>query len=163
MKNSMIAIEKAKVLIKKFEGYRKRPYKCPAGIDTVGWGHTLPKNSGIKGINKNAAEELLSDDIEEVMKALNKYVKVSVTVNMVAALTSFVFNLGATNFRRSTLLRRLNKKLYVEAGDEFLKWTYVGKSTYRGLVLRRHAERDLFLTPNFTGEGNCESETSISK
>ena len=141
-------------LIKNYEGLhrvtedgRVRSYRDPAGIWTIGWGHT----EGVAGnqyITKQEAEDFLLDDIERFELAVRQYVKVPLTQNQFDALVSFVFNLGETNFRRSTLLRKLNAGQYDDIPHELNRWnkaTVNGrKVTLKGLTRRRAAEGALF-------------------
>lgn len=130
-------------LIKQFEGLRLESYLCPAGIPTVGWGHTKNVKLGQK-ITREQAERYLADDYLEAESQVANYVKVPLKVNQLDALTSFVFNLGIGNLRSSTLLKKLNKADYDGAAQEFDKWVFSGGKKLAGLVKRRAAERKLF-------------------
>lgn len=132
-------------IIKKFEGCKLKAYICPAGVYTIGMGHT----SGVKKgdiITYEQAEEFLKKDLEKFEKAVNKYVNIEITQSMFDALISFSFNVGATAFRKSTLLQKLNKGDYDGAADEFLKWNKGGGKVLAGLTKRRKAERQLFMS-----------------
>ena len=89
---------------------------------------------------------VLKKDLEKFEKAVNKYVNVEITQSMFDALVSFSFNVGATAFRKSTLLQKLNKGDYDGAADEFLRWNKGGGKVLAGLTKRRKAERQLFLS-----------------
>lgn len=130
-------------LIKQFEGLRLESYLCPAGIPTVGWGHTKNVKLGQK-ITREQAERYLADDYLEAESQVANCVKVPLKVNQLDALTSFVFNLGIGNLRSSTLLKKLNKADYDGAAQEFDKWVFSGGKKLAGLVKRRAAERKLF-------------------
>tara|TARA_B100000035_G_C21012224_1_gene560176 strand:+ start:679 stop:1410 length:732 start_codon:yes stop_codon:yes gene_type:complete len=141
-------------LIKRFEGLAKvtaegdvRAYRCPAGRWTIGYGHTKGVRSGHR-ISIEDAEELLLGDIEVVSSYVRQVVEVPLTQPQFDALTSFVFNIGITNFKRSTLLKRLNAGKYGDVPYEMVKWdkaTIEGKLTVlRGLTRRRTAEAALF-------------------
>ena len=136
-------------LIKKYEGLILSPYKCPAGILTIGYGHTSTVKAGMC-INKEMAEILLKEDLKTVEKTIKKYVGPALTQNQFDALASFIYNVGSGNFTRSTLLKRLNDEKYNEAADELLRWTKArqpgGMKELPGLVKRRKEERKLFLT-----------------
>ena len=137
-------MEKAKRIIKEFEGLRLQSYKCPAGVWTIGYGHT----KGIKPnmtITESDAERLLDIDIVEVARTIRKHVTVYLNDNQAQALVSFIFNIGQGNFANSTLLRKLNAKDYKGASLEFQKWVYSKGKKLPGLVRRRKAEMELFL------------------
>lgn len=134
-----------KDIIKEFEGLRLEAYRCPANIPTIGYGHTAGVNMG-DTITLDDAEALLSDDIIDSERAVNAYVKVGITQSQFDALVSFTYNVGGGNFKRSTLLSKLNSGDIQGAADEFLRWNKSGGRTLAGLVRRREAERKLFLS-----------------
>lgn len=130
-------------ILKNSEGFSERPYLCPAGVLTVGYGHT----GGIKGsVTKDEAEKLLKADVKHVEKAIDQHVKVELTENQFSALVSFIYNIGTGNFAGSTLLKLLNQGKYQEAANQFDKWTFANGKKLEGLVSRRKAEKELFLT-----------------
>lgn len=133
----------AKQLIKDAEGLRLNAYLCPAGVPTIGYGHTMGVKVG-HSITKEQADKFFEDDYKLAENEVMGLVKVPLTENQLGALTSFVYNLGATRLRGSTLLRKLNNKDYVGASTEFDKWVYSGGKVLNGLVARRAAERKLF-------------------
>lgn len=143
--------EKAIDLIKEFEQLYLEAYLCPAGVWTIGWGHT----KGVKAggvIDRQRAEEFLQEDYEEAEKAVLKMVKVKLTDDQLGALTSFVFNLGAGNFKSSTLRRKVNANPHDKTiRDEFMRWVYARGGNDEpvmldGLVRRREAEADLYFS-----------------
>ncbi|NEP37557.1 lysozyme, partial [Moorena sp. SIO3B2] len=85
-------------------------------------------------------------DLESSESTVSNLVKVSLTDNQFSALVSFVFNIGPTAFRRSTLLRKLNHGDDQGAANEFLRWNKGGGRVLLGLSKRREAERKLFLS-----------------
>ena len=139
-------------LIKQFEGYSDRPYKCPAGIPTIGYGNTYyPNGKSVKltdpKITKEYANEMLAFVADNFAKEVLKAVKSNITVNQLNALTSFAYNLGMTNFRNSTLLKLVN----INPNDamiakEFLKWNKANGKELKGLTNRRIAESALYFT-----------------
>lgn len=134
-------------LIKSFESLRMRAYPDPgtgAAPWTIGWGHTCGVKSG-DACGFNQADRWLDQDIALAESAVSAAVKVPLSVNQFSALVSFVFNVGADNFRRSTLLRLLNAGDYSCAADQFLRWDKAGGQTLPGLTRRRNAERYLFM------------------
>ena len=131
-------------LIKSFEGLRLHAYKCPAGVWTIGYGHTKGVKKGDM-ITELKAETLLIIDLQSSENAINSLVKVPLTPNQFDSLASFVFNVGSGNFQKSTLLKKLNNKDYTGASNEFGKWVFANKKKLLGLVKRREAEKELFL------------------
>lgn len=149
-------------LIKKFEGLHKvgtggkiHAYLCPANVWTIGWGHTRGVTANTT-ITKAQAEEFLKEDLNEVVKQVDAAVNVPLSQSQMDALVSFVFNLGIGAFRKSTLLKKLNKGDYAAVPAEFLKWNKArvkGKLVpLAGLTKRRSAEAALFAYEADTGD-----------
>lgn len=139
----MVASDAALDLIKKFEGFAESAYVCPGGELTIGYGHT----EGVKEgdiITKAEAEAFLRYDIKKTEEAINKYVKVKLLQHQFDALVSLVFNIGESNFRRSTLLALLNEGKAQEACIQFRRWIFANGKAQQGLIKRRHAEQALF-------------------
>lgn len=130
-------------LIKSFEGCRLEAYICPAGVPTIGYGHTHGVRLG-QIISQKQADDLLLEDLDQFVKAVNRLVIVPLNQNQFDALVSFVFNIGIGAFTSSTLLRLLNQRAYNEAADQFKRWNKGGGKVLKGLVRRRQAEEDLF-------------------
>jgi len=131
-------------LIKKFEGCKLKSYLCPAGVPTIGYGHTY----GVKldrTISVQEAEVLLDHDYQEAEDDVLEVVTVPLTDNQLGALTSFVFNLGKGNFGSSTLLKKINKGDFTGAANEFDRWIFSKGVKLNGLIARRAAEKELFL------------------
>ena len=101
----MKASSKALELIKQLEGLRLKAYLCSGGVWTIGYGHTAGVKSGMV-ITKAQAEEFLLSDIAVFEKAVNDQ-NLDLTQNMFDALVSFTFNVGVGNFKRSTLLCKI--------------------------------------------------------
>jgi GH24 family phage-related lysozyme (muramidase) len=133
-------------LIKAHEGLRLEAYlPTPNDVWTIGYGHTKTAKQGMR-ITQAGAEALLKHDLAWVEATLKLYIEVPLTQNQYDALASFVYNLGATNFKNSTLLKMLNKGDYQGAADQLLRWDKQKGKVLRGLSIRRSHERDLFLT-----------------
>lgn len=130
-------------LIKHFESLELQSYQDSGGVWTIGWGHTHSAKEDME-ITEEEAIALLLDDLQIFEKAIIANVKVKLNPNQFSALVSFVFNLGETNFRNSTLLMKLNKEDYVGAAAEFKRWNKVNGKRLAGLVRRRLSERNLF-------------------
>jgi len=138
-------------IIKRYEGWSSKPYKCPAARWTIGWGATWnikgkPVTSKHPPINKKQGTALLKRELHHVEKAIGKLITVELTENMFSSLCSFSFNVGTGNLQRSTLRMILNRGQYEDAADEFPKWRRANGRILKGLVKRRASERELFLT-----------------
>lgn len=140
-------------LIKSFEGFRANAYPDPkSGGEpwTVGYGTTkFPSGRPVKKgdyVTPAQAEMYLREDVKKFANYVDALVTVPLKQCQYDALVSFVYNLGATNFRKSTLLKKLNAKDYKGAADEFLRWVSPGSSVEAGLRRRRTAERAMFLS-----------------
>lgn len=121
------------------------PYLCPGEVWTIGYGHTDGVSSYSERISEEYAEILLRQDVWDAEDIVRDYVSAPLSDAQYSACVSFVFNVGAGNFRRSTLLKKLNQRDYCGAADEFLCWVYGGGRKLRGLEKRRKTERALFL------------------
>ena len=141
MKASIDAYE----LIKQFEGLRLEAYLCPAGIWTIGYGHT----SGVSPnsfITIQEADEYLHRDVATIEMQLNK-LNLSLRQCQWDAIVSFVFNVGIGNFKASTLLAKI--RINPEDNsimDEFLRWVYANGKVMRGLQKRRLTEMKLYFS-----------------
>ena len=138
-------------LIKSFEGFSSDPYKCVAGIWTIGFGSIYGEDNkrvtpDHPPVTESRATELMQRDLGSIEYKVSKLVKVPVTPNQFSAICSFVYNVGSGAFQRSTARMKLNREDYQGCADEFLKWKYANKKVIPGLLRRRYAERDLFLS-----------------
>lgn len=142
MKTSNKGIE----MIKSFESLCLKAYLCPAGIYTIGWGHTLGVTPHQR-ISVAEAENLLREDLRYAEACVSKVP--GLNQNQFDALVSFTFNVGTTSFTNSTLRRlvvsdRENPKIR----DEFKRWKYATVDgcmvELDGLVKRRIKEADLY-------------------
>jgi len=132
-------------LVKRFEGLELKAYRDSVGILTIGYGHTHAVKAG-DIITGEQADAFLREDLQVAELTVNTNVKVKLTQGQFDALVSFVFNLGSGNFVKSTLIKKLNAGDYAGAADEFGKWVNAGGKKLSGLVKRRAAEREVFLT-----------------
>jgi len=141
-------------LIKHFENCMQRtasgrfvPYVCPAGVLTIGWGHT---NDNGRRFEASAAWTQAECDaaFDEDMAVFEKVVRGTVTAPLrqhhFDALVSFAYNCGQGNLSSSTLLRKLNSHDFEGAALEFPKWNRGGGKVLAGLIRRRAAEALLF-------------------
>jgi len=156
----MKASQKCFNIIKEFEGCKLAAYLCPAGKWTIGYGSTFYGDGTPVGKNRTlptelAALELLKVTIVQFEKDVTSLVKVPITQNQFDALVSFAYNCGsdidkddiAEGLGDSTLLKKLNFGDYAGAAAEFHKWNKSGGKVSNGLIRRRKAEAELFLTP----------------
>lgn len=130
-------------LIKDSEGFEANAYKCPAGVWTIGYGHTRGVTPDMT-ITMVEAEALLRQDVKWAENVVNEYVSVPLNQNQFDALVSFVFNVGEGNFKDSSLLTELNKGNYKIVPDKLSEWVHGGGKVLPGLVTRRKAEGVLF-------------------
>lgn len=138
MKTSQRGID----LIKKFEGLRLTAYKCPAGVYTIGYGHTRGVKRGMK-ITEEEASAYLAADLRNSEKAVERYDSIyHWNQNEYDALVSFTFNCGATNLRSLLRNGRRNRS---QIADTLPLYRKSGGKVLKGLVRRRAAEKALFL------------------
>lgn len=137
-------------LIKRFEGLRLKPYRCSAGVPTIGYGNTFYED-GTKvkmtdpEISEERATQLLKNSLSSFERYVDSYCIDTITQNQFDALVSFCYNLGPANLKSSTLLKKVNINPNDETiRTEFLKWVKAGGKTLKGLVTRRTAEADLY-------------------
>jgi lysozyme len=134
-------------LIKIHEGLSLVPYRCPAGVWTIGYGHAMRSQEVAKytnGISEAEAGALLLMDVALAEAALRRLVNVPLTVGQFDALVSFVFNLGAGRFQASTRRMKLKRGDYEAAAQEFPKWVWAAGQKLPGLIRRRHDEMAVF-------------------
>ena len=132
-------------LIKKFEGKFLVSYVCPAGVWTIGYGHTETAKRDMV-ITEEQAEELLKQDLITFEKSINS-LNLKINENQFSALVSFAFNSGFGNLQKSTLLKKVKANPSdVSIRDEFMKWVNAGGKKLNGLVARRSAEADLYFS-----------------
>lgn len=158
-------------LMHRYEGYRTRPYLCPAQVWTVGWGRVLyqeqirlpvarvgdytgmirkeyplrPEDNRVW--SRDEIEELFSQDVSSFERGALR-----LSPNLVGrqgafdAVVSFAFNAGLGNYQRSTIRMKNNRGDFEGAADAFMMWTKGGGRELPGLVKRRKDERQLFLS-----------------
>ena len=137
-------------LLKKWEqgpngNFASISYKCIGGKNTIGWGHVIkPLEQIEQPITLSKAEELLHNDVKWAEEAVNNYVKTTINQNQFDALVCLVFNIGATNFKASTMLKLLNNGLLDKVPVQFMRWVFAGKVRLKGLENRRFAEINLW-------------------
>ena len=130
-------------LIKNFEGLCLKAYKCPAGVLTIGYGHT--KNVNVNDvITLEQANLYLLQDLKGTIFCVNEYDKIyNFTQNEFDALCSFTFNCGKDNLNKLT---NKGKRTKQEISEKILLYNKANGKTLNGLVKRRKAEHDLYFT-----------------
>ena len=131
-------------LIKRFEGFRSKPYLCAAGYPTIGYGHVILDREDLQEVTEAEAETLLLADVSVAERAILRLIKVPLEDNRFDALASFTFNLGSGALQRSTLRQKVNREEHSLVPDEFRKWIYAGGRKLKGLILRREEEAILY-------------------
>jgi lysozyme len=123
--------------IKRCEGCSLIAYRCPAGVLTIGYGHTKDVKPGDK-ITQYQAEEFLKEDLAPAEAIASKTRRAIVSQGRFDAVVDFIYNCGAANWNNSTL------KKYIEQGQEtwkiqeqFLRWVNASGKKQGGLVSRR--------------------------
>lgn len=147
--NLGLAIEVAAALARRFEGFYSKPYLCPAGVATVGFGATYYED-GTRvqltdpPITRERAEALLLWMVRtKYLPAVLRLCPGVDTPERLAALIDFTLNLGAGNLQASTLRRKVNAGEWGAVPTELRKWVKGGGRVLRGLVIRREAEAAL--------------------
>lgn len=136
-------------IIADHEGFRSRPYLCPAGRPTIGYGCTYyadGRKVTLKDppISQPDAWALLGELAGKVAEQITKASKVALTQGQLDAMTSFAYNAGVGALTASTLWRKLQAGDAAGAAAEFPKWVHGGGRVLPGLVTRRAAEQKLF-------------------
>lgn len=151
----MKASNNIKALMKQWEGLKLNAYRCPAGVLTIGYGHTgKDVVAGLK-ITRERAEELFESDIAKFERTLDKQINAdkvqTLTQGQYDALLSFAYNVGMANLKSSTLWRKVKANPNdASIGNEFRRWVWAttskGKVQLPGLIKRRAKEAEVYLT-----------------
>ncbi len=143
--------DKIAALITREEGERLTAYKDTGGAWTIGKGHLIQPGEGLfpygekRAITPAESNALFEKDTATARNAVTSFVTVPLNENQFAALTSLVFNIGASAFQASTLRRKLNAGDVQGAADQFDVWVYDNGVKVPGLVTRRAREKKIFL------------------
>jgi Phage-related lysozyme (muraminidase) len=136
--------ENAIAMARTFEGFSARPYICPAGFVTQGFGR-LVKSTDAPPITEETALVWLEQDLITAMMATLRLCPTLIeNEERLGAITDFTFNLGAGRLKASTLRRKINQGVWDEVPAQLMKWAYGGGRKLKGLVLRRQAEAAYF-------------------
>lgn len=144
----MNAIDLASTVVKHFEGCRLKVYLDPANKMTVGYGHlVLPKDGFALNdtITQWEADDFLREDLQTALDGVFDLVIEPLHPLQVAALISFVYNLGTAQFASSTLLKKINSGEVNSASYEFKRWIFAGGKALEGLARRRDCEAGLWV------------------
>ena len=148
----MQASQKGLDLIKRFEGFRSKPYLCPAGVPTIGYGSTYYQN-GVKvkltdpAISEEGAEQLLKVNLVHYERGVDSMTKDHINQNQFDALVSFAYNVGLVNYKNSTLLKRVNADPNdPDIEKQFMRWVRAGGKVIKGLIVRLNAEAALYFS-----------------
>jgi lysozyme len=136
--------EEGLALIKKFEGCELEAYQCAAGIWTIAYGRIKEVKEG-HTCTQEQAEAWLDEELHEYQSYIDDMVEVDLEQCQFDALVSWVYNLGPSNLKSSTLLKVLNNSEYDEVPEQIKRWNKAGGKVLEGLVRRREAEALLFL------------------
>jgi lysozyme len=138
-------------LIKRFEGFRSRAYRDPVGVWTIGYGHTAmagpPSVSEGLEVSRAEADAILRRDVEQFARDVAASLRVALAPARFSALVSFAYNVGIGNFRASSVLKAVNAGDFAAVARRLQLWTKAGGRVLPGLIKRRAAEAELFLSP----------------
>lgn len=135
-------IDLAMSVIKRYEGFRSKPYRCQAGVLTIGYGETSPEIVDRESITKEEATALLRKRVLDIDRELNWRINKPLSPAKRAALISFQYNLGAGNL--NNIAKRINGGNIDEAAQAILLYDKCKGKRLRGLTLRRNEEYRLF-------------------
>lgn len=136
------AVNFAAEICKEFEGFEPNEYICPAGVKTIGYGTTRDYPDG--SITEEQATVLLRRDLSETLNAVKLYAP-NLEGAKLAAILSWVYNLGIGNFKSSTMLKRILENNHEEAANELIRWDKADGKPLAGLTRRRKREQQIYL------------------
>ncbi len=140
------ALELSAKLCKKFEGFESHPYKCPAGVWTIGYGTTYYHDGRkVQPTDDPVTEQQATDILKSMLKGFQasvlQYCPAINSVELLAACTDLAYNIGSNAFGSSTLRKVINDGGDVAAiAEQFRRWNKGGGKVLAGLVSRREAE-----------------------
>jgi lysozyme len=140
-------LEIAAELCKRFEGFRAKPYLCPAGIPTIGYGSTYYADGKKVTLNdllisQKAANDLLMNELQHTyLPGVVRNCPILATDERKCnAIVDFCYNLGVGRLQTSTLKRKINAQDWDGAKEQLMLWTKGGGKVLPGLLKRRQAE-----------------------
>ncbi|GIZ16625.1 lysozyme [Capnocytophaga catalasegens] len=138
------------MFIRKWEGFRAKPYIDSSGMATIGYGFTFyPNGTKVtmqdKPISQREGIRIFKIIVKNYEKAVNKLIKVPISQNQFDALVSLCYNIGVGNFQKSALVSLVNKNPNSpEIANEFQKFVFANGKKLQGLVNRRADEARLY-------------------
>ena len=140
-------LEIAAALCKQFEGFRGKPYLCPAGVPTIGYGSTYYGNGAKVALTdppmseQDATELLFQELAHTYLPAVLRHCPILLTDERKCnAIVDFAYNLGTGRLQTSTLKRKINAQDWDGAKEQLMLWTKGGGRVLPGLFKRRTAE-----------------------
>ena len=139
-------------LIKRFEGFRGSAYRCPAGLWTIGYGHT--SRAGPPAVTPNLrmteaqAHGVLTADVERFARDVRLALRRDLNDQQFSALVSFAYNVGAGAFLASSVLKAVNAGDFDAVPRRLQLWIKGDGRVLPGLVKRRAAEAEMFMSGN---------------
>jgi lysozyme len=133
-------------IVEYYESLQLKAYRDIKGILTIGYGHTGSDVFDGQVITYQEAQDLLKKDLGVAESAVERCVRSPMNDNQFSACVSLCFNIGQTAFQKSTLVQFLNQQKYLSAADQFLIWDHANGKVVGGLLARRRAEKELFLS-----------------
>lgn len=146
----MKASKKCLEMLAHHEGVRQKPYKCPAGLFTVGIGHLIGDGKSLpdswnRTFSLEEVYAILAKDVERFERGVERLITIPLRQNEVDALISFAFNLGLGCLQRSSIRQKLNRGDKAGAIESLLKYNKAAGKVLKGLDNRRKDEAALFL------------------
>lgn len=137
-------------LILHYEGFSATPYRCPAGVWTIGFGSTRTPQGKLvtqttPPLDREMAMLWLEGGLRHAEQNILRLITAPLSPNQFSALVSFGYNVGSGNMAASTLRQCVNRLDYDKAAGEFLRWNKVAGRPLKGLTARRQQERLLFI------------------
>lgn len=141
-------------LIKKYEGCRLTAYKCPAGVWTIGYGHTAGVKQGMT-ISQAQADAFLVEDLVKYERKVNKYSKYNFNQAQFNSLVSFAYNVGSIDG-----LTKNGTRSIAQISEAITLYNKGGGKVLPGLVKRRAEEKALFNSKNSEKLDNISNSNS---
>jgi len=150
----MLTTSTGRALIKGWEQLSLFVYQDAGGLDTIGWGHLVKAGESFPGpITESEADKLFKDDLRMFEDVVSRSVTLPEILPLeFDAMVSLAYNIGGNNFKRSSVLAKVNANLREEVPKHFADWRKAGGKVLRGLVRRRTLEAQLFVDAD-RGEG----------